>query len=68
MAISPEEIAHAYIKAWEDAWNNEGVKATVKLYAADSVLAGYVTAIGQPEIAKLLSGIFDQGWTKSKLK
>jgi ketosteroid isomerase-like protein len=68
VAKSPKEIAQEYITAWEDAWNNEGVEATVKLYALDSVLVGYVTAIGQSEIADLLGGIFAQGWTKIKIK
>ena len=68
MTTSPEEIAKAYVTAWENAWNNEGVEATVKLYAPDSVLVGFVTAIGRTEIANLLGGIFAQGWTKIKIK
>ncbi|MDQ2842678.1 MAG: hypothetical protein M3Y72_16895 [Acidobacteriota bacterium] len=68
MTERPEEIAAAYMSKWENAWNNEGVDAAVKLYAPDSVLIGHVTAIGQPEIAKLLSGIFNQGFTKIKIK
>lgn len=68
MAINHEQIAQAYVTAWENAWNHEGVEATLDLYAADSVLVGYVTAIGKPEIANLLAGIFAQGWTKIKIK
>jgi uncharacterized protein (TIGR02246 family) len=68
MTRKPEEIAHEYVTVWEQAWNNEGAEATVRLYAPDSVLVGYVTAIGRTEIAKLLGGIFAQGWTKIKIK
>jgi len=68
MVKSSGEIAQDYITAWENAWNNEGVEATMKLYAPDSVLVGYVTAVGKPDIQDLLNGIFAQGWTKIKIK
>lgn len=68
MAINHEQIAQTYVAAWENAWNNEGVESTLELYAPDSVLVGYVTAIGKPAIAKLLGAIFAQGWTKITIK
>jgi ketosteroid isomerase-like protein len=67
-AASPEEISRDYVLAWENAWNDHGVEATVKLYASDSVLIGYATAVGRTEIASLLGRIFDQGWTKVRIK
>jgi uncharacterized protein (TIGR02246 family) len=68
MKVDHNEIALAYIRAWENAWNTEGVEATLKMYAPDSVLVGYVTAKGQSEIAALLGGIFAQGWTKISIR
>jgi len=50
------QIANEFIARYEVAWNH-GAEAVAKLYTADSVLVGYVTAIGRPEIYKLLGGI-----------
>ena len=63
-----DAVALAYVKAWENAWNTDGVKATLKLYAPDSLLVGYVTAVGRSEIGTLLGGIFTQGWTKITIR
>jgi uncharacterized protein (TIGR02246 family) len=61
------QIANEFIARYEVAWNH-GAEAVAKLYTADSVLVGYVTAIGRPEISKLLGGIIGQGWTQIKIK
>jgi len=63
-----DQIAAAYVQKWESAWNTDGPSAVAKLYTADSVLIGYVIATGQAEIEKLLTGIFEQGWTKISIK
>jgi len=63
-----DQIAAAYVQRWENAWNTDGPSAATKLYTADSVLIGYVFAIGQAEIEKLLTAIFEQGRTKISIK
>lgn len=68
MAQNADQIATTYITNWENAWNTEGPSAAAKLYTPDSVLIGYVTAVGQTEIEKLLTGIFEQSWTKISIK
>jgi uncharacterized protein (TIGR02246 family) len=62
-----ERIAGEFIERYEAAWAL-GAEATATLYTADSVLVGYVTAIGRAEILKLLGGIIGQGWTQIKMK
>jgi hypothetical protein len=62
-----ERIAAEFIKRYEAAWA-QGAEAAAKLYTADSVLVGYVTAIGRSEILKLLRGIIAQGWTQIRIK
>ncbi len=40
----------------------------IQLYTHDSVLVGYITAVGRSEITDLLQGIFAQGWTGIKVR
>jgi ketosteroid isomerase-like protein len=62
-----ERIAAEFIGRYEAAWA-QGAEAAAKLYTADSVLVGYITAIGRPEILKLLRRIIAQGWTQIRIK
>jgi len=62
-----DRIANEFIQRYEAAWN-QGAEALATLYTSDSVLVGYVTAIGRSEILKLLQGIIGQGWTRIKMK
>jgi uncharacterized protein (TIGR02246 family) len=62
-----ERTAREFIERYEAAWAL-GADAAAKLYTADAVLVGYVTAIGRAEIRKLLHGIIGQGWTRIKMK
>jgi uncharacterized protein (TIGR02246 family) len=62
-----EGIAREFIDRYEAAWA-EGAEAAAWLYTADSVLVGYMTAIGRAEIQKLLNGIIAQGWTRIKMR
>jgi uncharacterized protein (TIGR02246 family) len=68
MKQSPEEIAHAFAIRWENVWNSQGAAATAELYTPDSVLVGAAIGIGRPEIARLLSMLFQQGWTRISIK
>jgi len=67
MDDAADRIANEYIQRYEAAWSH-GAEAVAKLYTADSVLVGYITAIGRPEILKLLGEIIGQGWTRIKIK
>jgi uncharacterized protein (TIGR02246 family) len=67
MDATANRIANEFIARYEAAWSR-GADAAAKLYTADSVLVGYVTAIGRPAIVQLLSGIIAQGWTSIKIK
>ena len=60
-------IAADFTARYEHAWSH-GAEAAAKLYTSDSVLVGYVTAIGHLEIQKLLQGIIGQGWTRIEIK
>jgi uncharacterized protein (TIGR02246 family) len=62
-----ERVAHDFIDRYEAAWAR-GAQAAAELYTADSVLVGYMTAIGRAEIQKLLAGIIDQGWTQIEMR
>ncbi len=62
-----ERIAREFIERYEAAWA-QGAEAAAQLYTADSVLVGYMTAIGRAEIHKLLAGIIGQGWTRIKMR
>ncbi len=68
MADRADQIANEFISRYETAWNQHGAEAVSKLYTPDSVLVGYVVAIGKPEILKLLRRIIGEGWTGIKLK
>ena len=61
-------IVNEFVGRYEAAWNEHGADAVAKLYTADSVLVGFTTAIGRPEILKLLEIIIGQGWTRIKIK
>jgi uncharacterized protein (TIGR02246 family) len=60
-------IALEFIDRYEAAWA-QGAHAAAELYTADSVLVGYMTAIGRAEIEKLLAGIIGQGWTQIEMR
>jgi uncharacterized protein (TIGR02246 family) len=62
-----EHIARDFIARYEAAWP-QGARAAAELYTADSVLVGYMTAIGRADIEKLLAGIIGQGWTQIKMR
>jgi uncharacterized protein (TIGR02246 family) len=62
-----QHIARDFIARYEAAWA-QGARATAQLYTADSVLVGYITAIGRADIEKLLAGIIGQGWTQIKMR
>jgi uncharacterized protein (TIGR02246 family) len=62
-----EHIAGEFIDRYEAAWAR-GAEAAAQLYTVDSVLIGYVTAIGRAEIQKLLGGIIGQGWSRIKMQ
>jgi hypothetical protein len=51
-----ERVARDFIARYETAWA-QGAQAAAQLYTADSVLVGYMTAIGRAEIQKLLVGV-----------
>ncbi len=68
MTQSADQIAADYVQRWESAWNTDGPSAAAKLYTVNSVLIGYRIAVGQADIEKLLTGIFEQGWTKISIK
>jgi len=61
------QIANDFAHRYETAWSR-GADAVSALYAADGVLVGHVTAIGRPQILKLVRGIIGQGWTSIKIK
>lgn len=67
MDDTADQIANEFLRRYEAAWAR-GAEAAAKLYTADSVLVGYVTAIGRAEIVKLLREIIGQGWTQIKIK
>jgi ketosteroid isomerase-like protein len=60
MKPSPREIAAAFARRWENAWNSEGTAATAKLYTPDAFLVGMTIATGRGEIESALQ----QGWSK----
>jgi uncharacterized protein (TIGR02246 family) len=62
-----QHIARDFIARYEAAWA-QGAPAAAQLYTADSVLVGYMTAIGREEIEKLLAGIIGQGWTRIPMR
>jgi uncharacterized protein (TIGR02246 family) len=62
-----DQIARNFISRYEAEWSN-GAEAVSRLYAADGVLVGFVTAVGRSQICELLRGIIDQGWTSIKIK
>jgi uncharacterized protein (TIGR02246 family) len=62
-----QHIARDFIARYEAAWA-QGAQAAAQLYTADSVLVGYMTAIGRAEIQKLLAGIIDRGWTRIEMR
>jgi uncharacterized protein (TIGR02246 family) len=62
-----ERIAGDFIRRYESAWT-KGAETVTELYTIDSVLVGYVTAIGRTDIFKLVRGIIAQGWTGIKIK
>jgi uncharacterized protein (TIGR02246 family) len=39
-----------------------------QLYTPDAILVGYVVAEGREQIARLLQGIVEQGWTRIQIK
>jgi uncharacterized protein (TIGR02246 family) len=61
------EIAQDFMRRWEQAWNDHGAQAAARLYAPDAILVGYVTALGRDEIANLLQGIIQQGFTSVQI-
>jgi uncharacterized protein (TIGR02246 family) len=62
MKQSAIEVASAYARAWENAWNSQGAAAVAKLYTPDSVLIGAAIAVGRPEIERSLERLMQQGW------
>ena len=62
-----DQIARDFISRYEAEWSN-GAEAVSRLYAADGVLVGFVTAVGRSQICELLRGIIGQGWTSIKIK
>jgi uncharacterized protein (TIGR02246 family) len=67
MENAADRIANEFIAHYETAWD-QGAEAVARLYASDSVLVGYATAIGRSEILRLLREIIQQGWTRIKIK
>jgi uncharacterized protein (TIGR02246 family) len=65
--VAAEGVANDFAARYEASWNG-GPEAVAKLYTSDSVLVGFVTAIGRSEIQKLLQAIIGQGWTRIKIK
>jgi uncharacterized protein (TIGR02246 family) len=68
MEQSAIEVASAYARAWEDAWNSQGATAVAKLYTPDSVLIGAAIAAGPAEIERALNRLIQQGWTRINIK
>jgi hypothetical protein len=62
-----DQIARDFISRYKAEWCN-GAEAVSRLYAADGVLVGFVTAVGRSQICELLSGIIGQGWTSIRIK
>jgi uncharacterized protein (TIGR02246 family) len=62
-----ERVARDFIARYEAAWAR-GAQAAAQLYTADSVLVGYMTAIGRTEIQNLLADIIGRGWTQIKMR
>ena len=50
-----DQIARDFISRYEAEWSN-GAEAVSRLYAADGVLVGFVTAVGRSQICELLRG------------
>jgi uncharacterized protein (TIGR02246 family) len=67
MDDAAERIANDFIRRYEAAWAADA-ETVAELYTADSVLVGYVTAVGRPAILKLVRGIIGQGWTQIRIK
>jgi uncharacterized protein (TIGR02246 family) len=68
MRQSPDAVASAYMRRWEEAWNAQGAAAVAKLYTPDSVLIGAAIGVGRSEIARLLDQLIQHGWTKISIK
>ena len=68
MEQSPQDVADAFVRRWENAWNSLGAAATAELYTDDSVLVGAAVGVGRPEIARLLDLLHKQGWTTIGIK
>jgi uncharacterized protein (TIGR02246 family) len=65
---NPHQIASDFIGRWERTWNEQGADAVAQLYTPDAILVGHVTAEGREQIARLLRGIVEQGWTRVEIK
>jgi uncharacterized protein (TIGR02246 family) len=64
MKQSPNDVASAFVRNWEDAWNAQGAAAVAKLYTPDSVLVGAAIAVGPAEIERSLDRLIQLGWTR----
>jgi uncharacterized protein (TIGR02246 family) len=65
---NPHQIASDFIGRWERTWNEQGAHAVAQLYTPDAILVGYVVVEGREQIARLLQGIVEQGWTRIQIK
>ena len=68
MSENPHQIASDFIGRWERTWNEHGAHAVAQLYTPDAILVGYVVVEGREQIARLLQGIVEQGWTGIQIK
>lgn len=68
MEQSAIEVASAFARTWEDAWNAQGASAVAKLYTPDSVLISAAIAVGRPDIERSLDRLIQQGWTRINIK
>ena len=55
-----ERIAEEFLRRYEAAWA-DGAETVAELYTSDSVLVGYVTAVGRSEILKLVQRNYRPG-------
>ena len=63
-----KSIAQEFMKRWESAWNAGDVGELMELYTEESILVGYVTAVGKRAVEELLKGILDQGWKRIEIR
>ena len=63
-----ERVAREFIEGWEAAWNGGHIEQVMSTYADDSVLVGYITAVGKANIEAFLRGLLSEGWNRVEIR